>query len=102
MVEINDYPERFAPGRDRIAAMQERGREIWRERWLIVEENASGDQYFSSDGFSLADIYIAVVSRWAQQNRWRRINLPKIERLTAAVASRPAIAPVWARHFGSV
>ena len=102
VVEINDYPERFAPGRDRIAAMRERAREIWRERWLIVEENASGDQYFLSDGFSLADIYIAVVSRWAQQDRWRRINLPKIERLTAAVASRPAIAPVWAHHFGSV
>ena len=29
-------------------------------------------------------------------------SLPKVERMTAAVAARPAIAPVWARHFGPV
>ena len=48
--------------------------------------------------FCLTDIYIAVVSRWAQQEEWRPANLPKIERLTAAVASRPKCASVWQRH----
>ena len=52
--------------------------------------------------FSLTDIYLAVVSRWAQQEHWRPVSLPKVERLTAAVAARPAIAPVWARHFGTM
>ena len=100
IVEINDYPERFATDPDQIDAMRERAREIWRERWLVVEANVAGDPYLSSDGFSLTDIYFAVVSHWAQQDEWRPTYVPKVERLTAAVAARPAIAPVWARHFG--
>ena len=99
VVEINDYPERFATDPAETDAMRERAREIWRTRWLVVEEHASGDPYFASDGFSLTDIYLAVVSRWAQQNAWRPAHIPKVERLTEAVAARPAIAPVWARHF---
>ena len=39
------------------------------------------------------------ISRWAQQCECRPVSLPKVERLTAAVAARPAIAPVWSRHF---
>ena len=99
IVEINDYPERFAPDSAGVEAMRERAREIWRTRWLLVEENISGEPYLSGDGFSLTDIYLAVVSRWAQQNAWRPTHVPKVERLTEAVAARPAIAPVWARHF---
>ena len=101
IVEINDYPERFAPDPAQTETTRERAREIWRARWRVVEEHASGDPYFSGDGFSLTDIYLAVTSRWAQQDEWRPRHLPKVERLTAAVAARPAIAPVWARHFGS-
>ena len=102
IVEINDYPERFATDPDQIDAMRERAREIWRARWLLVEANVAGDPYLSSEGFSLTDIYLAVVSRWAQQDEWRPASLPKVERLTAAVAARPAIAAVWTRHFGSM
>ena len=43
--------------------MRDRAREIWRARWLVVEANVAGDPYLSSEGFSLTDIYLAVVSR---------------------------------------
>ena len=46
VVEINDYPERFATDPAETDAMRERAREIWRTRWLVVEEHASGDPYF--------------------------------------------------------
>ena len=101
VVEINDYPARFAPDPAGTEAMRERAREIWRARWLVVEAHVAGDPFLSPDGFSLVDVYLAVVSRWAQQDDWRPAHLPKVERLAAAVAARPAIAPVWARHFGS-
>lgn len=100
IVEINDYPERFAP--DPVAGAEstrEIARRIWRERWLIVENHISGDPFLLRRGFCLSDIYIAIVSRWAQQEDWRPAHVPKVERLTAAVAERPACAPVWARHF---
>ena len=102
LVEINDYPERFATDTDQIDAMRERAREIWRARCLIVEANLAGDPYLSSVRFSLTDIYLAVVSRWAQQEHWRPAYVPKVERLASAVAARPAIAPVWERHFGPI
>ena len=100
VIEINDYPERFTPNSSCVDGVRERAKEIWRERWLIVEGNVAGKPWLLESGFCVTDIYIAVVSRWAQQGDWRPENIPRIEALTAAVASRPAIAPVWARHFG--
>jgi len=98
VVEINDYPERFAPTLDSAPALSEVARTIWRERWLLVERSIAGDPFVLASGFCLSDIYIAVVSRWAQQDAWRPAHVPKVERLTAAVAARPAAAPVWSRH----
>jgi glutaredoxin len=41
-----------------------------------------------------------IVTRWDMTPAWRRDHLPKVEALAAAVRARPAVAPVWARHFG--
>ena len=98
VVEINDYPERFSPTKETAAAVRDVARSIWRKRWLLVEQAIAGTPYLLRSGFSLPDIYIAVVSRWAQQDRWRIESLPKVEGLTAEVATRPAIGPVWSRH----
>lgn len=99
VVEINDYPERFAPSAETASAVRDIARRKWRERWSIVEETIRGDPFLLPSDFCLTDIYIAVVSRWAQQDDWRPRHLPRIERLAAAVAARPAAAPVWRRHF---
>ena len=98
VVEINDYPERFASTDDTATVVREVARSIWRKRWLIVEDALAGYPYLLRSGFCLTDIYIAVVSRWAQQDQWRPVNLPSVEELTAKVSKRPAIAPVWSRH----
>lgn len=98
IVEINDYPERFAPTPQDAPAVRERARAIWRERWLVVEKQIEGDPFLLPSGHCLSDTYIAVVSRWAQQENWRPTHIPKVERLTAAVAVRPAASPVWQRH----
>lgn len=100
IVEINDYPERFVadPAGD-AKAMRENARRIWRDLWLIVEEHVAGAPFLLSGRFCLSDLYIAVVSRWAQQDDWRPGNIPKVEALTQAVAGREACAPVWERHF---
>ena len=98
IVEINDYPARFSPTPDGVVETREIARRAWRERWLLVEQNIAGDPYLLPTGFCLTDIYIAVVSRWAQQDGWRPAHLPKVERIAAAVAVRSKTAPVWNRH----
>jgi GST-like protein len=100
VIEIIDYPERFAASAEGNEAIRERAKEIWHQRWLVVERNLAGSPYCVDSGFSATDIYIAVLSRWDMTEAWRREHLPKVEALTAAVRARPAIAPVWARHFG--
>ena len=101
IVEINDYPERLtADPESDPAGMRENARRIWRDRWRLVEENVSGDPYFLLSGCTLADLYIAVVSRWAQQDEWRPTHIPKVERIAEAVSTREACAPVWKRNFG--
>lgn len=100
LVEINDYPERFVADPAHADGARERARELWRQRWLVAERAIAGDPWLLPAGFCITDVYIAVVSRWAQQTAWRAANLPKIERLCAAVVARPTLADVWARHFG--
>ena len=98
IVEINDYPERFTAGGD-PAATRELAREIWRRRWRIVEAEIAGAPFLLESGFSMTDAYIAVVSRWAQQEDWCRDKTPKVEAIARAVAARPAFEAIWARHF---
>lgn len=98
IVEINDYPARFSPTPESASAVRDVARAIWRERWLLVERSIAGDPFLLPWGFCLSDLSIAVVSRWAQQDAWRPTHIPKVERLTEAVAARSAAVPVWNRH----
>jgi GST-like protein len=100
IVEIIDFPERFSPRADGNDAMRDRAKEIWRQRWTVVEDQIAGSPYAVDSGFSAADLYIAALSRWDLEAAWRKEHLPKVEALAAAVRARPAVAAVWARHFG--
>ncbi len=102
MVEISDYPERFVTNGD-AEALRQKARERIRERLLIVERMCDGP-WFMASGFSIIDIYAAMFSRWRGSigKDWlAEGHIPKLTALAAAVSQRRAIAPVWARHFGS-
>jgi glutathione S-transferase len=99
IVEINDYPERFAPEGVPSDAVRERARGIWRERWLTLEHQIQGDPWLLRSGFCFTDVYLAALSRWAQQGDFRRSQTPRVERIAEAVAARPVLAPIWRRHY---
>jgi len=98
MVEIVDYPDRFAP--EAPDALKTKAVERIRERILIVER-AIDEPWLLSSGFSLADIYAVMFSRWSIGKEWRQANLPKVRALARRLSERPKLAPVWERHFGS-
>jgi glutathione S-transferase len=98
MVEISDYPERFAPQGVEAEALRLKARDRVRERILLVERVVAGPWLLPS-GFSAADIYAAMFTRWSECRGWRDENLPKINALAAALSRRPKIAPIWSRHF---
>jgi glutathione S-transferase len=96
IVEMVDYPERFAPdGADALRAM---ARDRIRERILIIERMIQGP-FLLAGGFSILDIYAAMFSRWSLEPDWKLAHLPRLMALAEAVSRRPAIAPVWQRHF---
>jgi GST-like protein len=98
MVEIVDYPARFVPEGAESDALRERARDKLRERILIMERAVAGP-WLLADGFSVADIYAAMFSRWDIGAEYREASLPKVVALANAVAARPRIAPIWQRHF---
>jgi GST-like protein len=102
MVEISDYPDRFVE-KDHAKDLRRKARERIRERLLIVERMCDGP-WFLASGFSIVDIYAAMFSRWRNSigAEWlKEGHIPKLETLAQAVSKRPAIAPVWQRHFGN-
>ena len=105
LIEIIDYPQRFLPelaGIDdaMLEATRDRVRQIWKRRWLLLQSRAAGKPWFLVSGFSALDLYVAVVSRWAQLGEWRGRELRRVEAIADAVAARERCAPIWTRHFG--
>jgi GST-like protein len=98
-----DYPARFGVAPDQYPALRDGALAMARDVMRVVEAHAglTGDPaapFLLGRRFSVADIYLAVLSRWAEGRVWTPANLPKIEALAQAVARRPAIAPLWQRH----
>jgi GST-like protein len=98
-----DYPARFSPDEAAAAGIKERALEMFRDVLRVVEEHAglTGDAqrpFLLGARFSLADIPIAVISRWCGGRAWTPQNLLRLETLAQAVAARPEIAPIWARN----
>jgi glutathione S-transferase len=98
IVEIVDYPARFVPEGAAAEALRAKARDRIRERILIVERMIRGP-FLLPNGFSILDIYAAMFTRWSLEPDWKLANLPKLMALAEAVSHRPAIAPVWRRHF---
>jgi glutathione S-transferase len=102
MVEITDYPRRFVSEGDEANALRLKAGERVRERLLIIEKNVAGPWLLAS-GFSAADIYAAMFTRWRDTSGedWLEAgHLPRLSALAKALCERPKIAPVSARHFG--
>lgn len=99
LVEMSDYPERFALHGAPVEGVRERARQIWRERWLVLEAQVAGEPWLLRSGFCFTDVYLASLSRWMQQADWRPLHIPRVEAIAQAVAARPVIGPLWARHF---
>ncbi|HEY5337312.1 MAG TPA: glutathione S-transferase family protein [Rhizomicrobium sp.] len=101
MVEISDYPERFAPAGAEAEALRTKARERIRQRLLIVERMIAGP-WFLPSGFSILDIYAAMFSRWRGSlgKDWSAAgHIPKLDALSKALSKRPALTHVWKRHF---
>ncbi|MCK8783554.1 glutathione S-transferase family protein [Roseomonas sp. NAR14] len=95
-----DYPERFSDDPAHAPSIRARALEMGRAVWRVVEDNAAPDPFVLGTRFSVADIYVAVLSQWTRGQATNPVEHPRVSALVRRVAARPAIAPVWAKHFG--
>ena len=100
MVEIADYPTRLAPEGAAADAVHRAAQARIRDRMLAVEQ-AVATPWLLPSGFSAADIYVAMFSRWREcrVDGWRERHIPRICAIAAAVSQRPSIRPVFMKHF---
>lgn len=103
MVEISDYPDRFAPPGAQAAALKAKAQERARERLLDAEKAALGP-WFLGGSFSLVDLYVTNFIEWRGTlgREWLAGGpVAKLQAIGRAVSQRPRAGAVWARHFGS-
>jgi GST-like protein len=98
-VTRSDYPERFSADAAHAPAIRERAREMARDVWRLIEAEAAPAPFVLGARFSMADLYLSVLSRWMGGEEWMPANCPRIEGLARAVAARPAAGAAWRRHF---
>lgn len=101
MIEIEDYPARFALGEKQEASIRFVAVKRIKERWQLIEAAIAGTPWLLASGFTITDLAIANVSRWIDDKDWRAANLPKIENIHAAIHARPKAGKVWMDHFGA-
>ena len=99
-----DYPERFSANPSHAEAIRDRALEMYRDIWRLVEAQAglkgtAAEPYLLGARFSIADPYLAVLSRWLKGRDWRPRECPRLEALAQAVMTRPKLIAVWARHY---
>jgi glutathione S-transferase len=100
VIEICDYPRRFAPDDATASAVREIALGIWRQRWPLLENAIAGAPWLLASGFCATDLYLAVLSRWSLEAGWRARQLPRVEAIAQAVARRPRLQAIWQRHHG--
>jgi GST-like protein len=94
-----DYPERFSADPSHAPAIRARSQEMGREIWRMVEREAAPSPFILGERFSLADIYLSVLTRWMKGDDWIPAHCPKLGALAMAVAARAKAGPVWHKHF---
>ncbi len=89
------YPGRYttdpaAEPATQAAAIQRMG-----EALALVERALVPGPFLLGADMSLADIYVAMLSKWFRGS----IDAPRLAALRALVEAHPTVGPVWRRHF---
>ncbi|MBM3520465.1 MAG: glutathione S-transferase family protein [Alphaproteobacteria bacterium] len=93
------FPQRYVDD-PAAAESAKRAADSYVERhFRIFEEEVKGSPYFFGEELTVLDIYVWMLTQWMPME-WMRAHCPRVASLSEAVARRPLIAPVHARHFG--
>ncbi|WP_207478020.1 glutathione S-transferase [Arenibaculum pallidiluteum] len=99
---FGDYPERWCGDTEGLrAAVEAHRKELWRSFEADPVPGAGHGPWVLGERFSALDIFVCVMTRWRPRRAWFAAECPRLAAVAAAADALPALAPVWARNFGS-
>ncbi len=96
---IRDDPSRII---DDAAIGEEAKRRLGRritDCWGMMDAQVDPGRYILGDDLSVLDLYVTVVSRWAEGRRRFYEAAPKLARVVRRVDADPRLAAFWAERF---
>lgn len=96
---IRDDPSRVTDNAEEGAKVKAAlGRRIT-ECWGIMDAQVDPGRYILGDDLSVLDLYVTVVSRWAERRRRFYEVAPKMAKVVKRVDADPRLAALWAERF---
>ncbi len=97
---IRDKPERLVDGEAAAAQIDARSEARIAECWAIMDGQLSPGPYLLGQDLSVLDLYVAVISRWANQGRSRFYRAaPGMADAIRRVDADPRLQRFWAERF---
>jgi glutathione S-transferase len=92
-------PGRYTDDPDGAAGVKAAAAAYVERHFEILEGQLGPGPFLLGDRLQMADIYLWMLCWWVDGD-WLAVTCPGIFRLRDAAQARPALAAVWARHFG--
>lgn len=101
-VGVADYPARWTTATDEPAQQAVQDAAVARIKlgWDRIAVQYRGSPWFLGEQLRVCDVYLANLSRWWLMREYLRDKHPAFHALMARVDALPAVAPVFARHWG--
>lgn len=92
------YPDRYTADPHGGAAVRRAAAERIGFEWRVFDDLVAPGPFALGEAMSAVDLYAAMLMDWADDREalWKR--RPRLASIASAVATHPAVAPVWARH----
>ena len=91
------YPERYAGGTDQAAEVKAKALEEQTRNWSALEAMAQNGDALLASGFSVADIYLAMLVSWSQIDGFHA-KWPKLHAIAKSIAQMQELAEIWHRN----
>ncbi len=93
------YTDRYTEDAEGVPGVKAAAIAYVKRHFEILEGQLGPGPFTFGDRMQMLDIYLWMLCWWADAD-WLAGNCPGIFRLREAAQARPALAAVWARHFG--
>jgi GST-like protein len=96
---VRDDPSRLVADPETQGAIKKRTAERISECWGIMDGQVSPGRYLLGHELSVLDLYVTVVSRWAERRRRFYEVAPGMADVVRRVDADPRLAALWAERF---